>query len=69
MGVELLLMLDIGVAVPGTTTRACSIWIPFWDVDELAVGAQAANAKIIKAKMSMRDFIFRLFFFVGMIFK
>ena len=49
---------DVAMALPATTIRACSISIPFWDVDELAAGAQAVNAKTIKAKTSMRDFIF-----------
>ena len=34
---------DVAMALPATTIRACSISMPFWDVDELAAGAQAAS--------------------------
>ena len=60
---------DVAMALPATTIRACSISMPFWDVDELAAGAQAAKTETIKTKISMRDFIFRLFLFVGVISK
>ena len=60
---------DVAIVLPATTIRACSISMPFWDDAELAAGAQAANTETIKAKMSMRDFIFRLFLFAGVISK
>jgi len=56
---------DVAMALPATTIRACSISMPFWDVDELAAGAQAARTETIKAKMSMRDFIFSILPFRG----
>jgi len=60
---------DVAMALPATTIRACSISMPFWDDDELAAGAQAVNTETINTKMSIRDFIFRLFLFMGVIFK
>ena len=46
---------DVAMALPATTIRACSISMLFWDVDELAAGAQAVSNEMNKAKMRMRD--------------